>query len=64
MIQLEDIKKEVYSIHLPTVEDDERVMELIEKAFALGWEIGYDYSKTEFTKIFMNFQTALNNKNE
>ena len=61
---IENLKKEVYALHLPTTEDDEQVMYLIEKAFALGCEMGYDIAKTKFTNIFMNFQNALNNEND
>jgi hypothetical protein len=61
---IENLKKEVYALHLPTTEDDEQVMYLIEKAFALGCEVGYDNAKTKFTNIFTKFQTALNNEND
>jgi len=45
-LQLDDIKKEFYTRY-----GNDGAYDLIEKAFALGWEIGYDTSKTEFTNI-------------
>jgi hypothetical protein len=45
-LQLEDIKKEFYARY-----SNDGAYDLIEKAFALGWEIGYDTSKTELTNI-------------
>ena len=39
--RLAKIMEEVYSIHLPYTEMDEAVMELIERAFRLGKELGH-----------------------
>lgn len=61
---IENLKKQVYSLHLPTTEEDNQVMDLIEKAFALGCELGYDIAKTKFTNIFTNFQTSLTDEND
>ena len=51
-LKLNDIKNEVWAIHLPYPEEDEQVMELIEKAYRLGWEEGYDEAKSKFTAIY------------
>lgn len=60
---IEYLKNQVYSLHLPTTEENQ-VMDLIEKAFALGCELGYDIAKTKFTNIFINFQTSLTDEND
>ena len=46
-LKLNDIKNEVYAIHLPYTEEDEAVHQLIEKAYRLGWEEGYNATKTD-----------------
>jgi flagellar biosynthesis/type III secretory pathway protein FliH len=51
-LTLNDIKNEVWAIHLPYMEEDEQVMELIEKAYRLGWEDGYDEAKSKFATIY------------
>jgi hypothetical protein len=43
--RLAKIMGEVYDIHLPYTEMDEAVMELIERAFRLGKEIGHEEGK-------------------
>ncbi len=50
-LKFKDIQKEVYFIYL-TPEEDEQVMELIEKAYRLGWEEGYDEAKSKLTEIY------------
>jgi len=56
---IENLKKEFYARY-----SNDGAYDLIEKAFALGCEVGYDNAKTKFTNIFMNFQTALDKEND
>lgn len=51
-LKLNDIKNKVWAIHLPYPEEDEQVMELIEKAYRLGWEEGYDEAKSKFATVY------------
>lgn len=60
---IENLKKEVYALHLLTTEEDEQVMYLIEKAFALGCEVGYDVAKSKFTDIFVTLTRNELNEN-
>lgn len=56
---IENLRKEFYARY-----SNDGAYDLIEKAYALGCEVGYDNAKTKFTNIFTNFQTALNNEND
>lgn len=51
-LKLNDIKNEVWAIHLPYPEEDEQVMELIEKAYRLGWGDGYDEAKSKLSTVY------------
>ena len=44
---IENLKKEFYARY-----SNEGAYDLIEKAFNLGWEVGYDEAKSKFTDIF------------
>lgn len=45
---IENLKKEFYARY-----SNEGAYDLIEKAFTLGWEVGYDEAKSKFTDIFI-----------
>ena len=49
--RLAKIMEEVYSIHLPYTEMDEAAMQLIERAFRLGKEIGHEEGKNMHMNI-------------
>ena len=55
-LKLNDIKNEVRDIHLPYTEMDDAVCELLDKAYRLGWEEGYDDAKTKFIEIIMRLE--------
>jgi hypothetical protein len=61
-IQLKDIQDEVFALHLSNTELEEQVMELIEKAFALGLEEGYDEAQLLYDLKLTAIYTKLVNK--
>ena len=50
MITLDTIKDQVYALHLST-EQDEEIMDIIETAYRLGLENGYDDAGRNYTPI-------------
>jgi hypothetical protein len=50
MITLDTLKDSVYSLHL-TIEQDEQVMDIIETAYRLGCENGYDEAGINYQRI-------------
>lgn len=56
-VYIENLKKEFYARY-----SNDGAYDLIEKAFALGCELGYDIAATKFTKIFMDFRKEELNK--
>lgn len=47
-VYIESLKKMFYARY-----SNEGAYDLIEKAFALGWEVGFDEAKSKFTDIFV-----------
>lgn len=52
MITLDTLKDSVYTLHL-TTEQDEEIKEIIETAYRLGCENGYDEAQSNFTPIIL-----------
>ena len=60
MITLNTLKDRVYPLHLST-EQDEEIKDIIETAYRLGWENGYDEAKSRFLSII---QKLMNDKED
>jgi len=58
MITLDTLKDQVYALHLST-EQDEEVKDLIETAYRLGWENGYDDAGRNYTPIVEKLMSEL-----
>ena len=58
MITLDGIKDQVYALHLST-EQDEEIKELIETAYRLGLETGYDEAGRNYTPIILDLMSSL-----
>lgn len=58
MITLETIQNQVYALHLST-EQDEEIKELIETAYRLGLENGYDEAGRNYIPIIQELMSSL-----
>lgn len=58
MITLDTLRDSVYALHL-TTEQDEQIMEIIETAYRLGCENGYDDAKSNFTPIILQLMDSV-----
>lgn len=61
VITLETLKAEVYSLHLSS-EQEEKVMDIIETAYRIGDENGYDIAGRNYTPIILELMTHLQNE--
>ena len=50
MITLDTLKDRVYPLHLST-EQDEEIKDIIETAYRLGWENGYDEAGLNYQPV-------------
>ena len=57
MITLDTLKTKAYG--LLTSENDEQILEIIETAYLLGWENGYDEAKSNFTPIILELMNLV-----
>ena len=60
MITLDTLKNSVYALHL-TTEQDEEIKDMIETAYRLGFENGYDEAKENFTLIILDLMSSVEN---
>jgi hypothetical protein len=58
MITLDIIKDQVYALHLST-EQDEEIKDMIETAYRLGCENGYDEAGRNYTPIIQELMREL-----
>jgi hypothetical protein len=58
MITLDTLKDRVYPLHLST-EQDEEIKDIIETAYRLGWENGYDEAGRNYTPIIEKLMTSV-----
>lgn len=58
MITLDTLKDSVYALHL-TTEEDEEVKDMIETAYRLGWENGYDEAGRNYQPIIEKLMTSV-----
>ena len=59
MITLDTLKTKAYG--LLTSETDEQILEIIETAYRLGFENGYDEAKENFTLIILDLMSSVEN---
>ena len=57
MITLDTLKTKAYG--LLTSENDEQILEIIETAYRLGWENGYDEAGRNYTLIIEKLMTSV-----
>jgi hypothetical protein len=58
MITLDTLKDSVYALHL-TIEQDEQVMDIVETAYRLGCENGYDEAGRMYAPIIDKLMTSV-----
>jgi len=57
-ITKEQLNNRVYPLHLST-EQDEEIKDIIETAYRLGWENGYDEAGRNYTLIIEKLMTSV-----
>ena len=58
MITLDTLKDSVNALHL-TTEQKEQVIDIIETAYALGGEVGYDKAQKNFMPIILDLMSSV-----
>ena len=61
MITLDTLKNSVYALHL-TTEQDEEIKDIIETAYRLGFENGYDEAQNNFMPIILDLMNCVENQ--
>ena len=63
MITLDTLKDSVYALHL-TTEQKEQVIDIIETAYSLGGEVGYDKAQNNFMPIILDLMNCVEKQND